>query len=179
VLSNGTVTVSAASHQYNLNTGWNLISIPALPQSTSISDVLSSISTQVVSVWSYQNGSWKEYDPGNPLFNNLSTMKPGYGYWIKMNSSAVLTVSGSAPTVTEINLTSGWNLVGLEGATPFDTMGDAMSSISSRIVSVWSYQNGSWKEYNPNNALFNNLSTMEPGYGYWIKMNSNGVWNSQ
>ena len=179
MLSNGTITVSVASHQYNLNVGWNLISIPALPQSTSILDVLNSISSQVGSVWSYQNGSWKEYDPNNTLFNNLSTMEPGYGYWIKMNSSAVLTISGSTPTVTEINLTSGWNLVGLEGTTPFDTMGDALISISSQIGSVWSYQNGSWKEYDPNNTLFNNLSAMEPGYGYWIKMNSNGVWNSQ
>ncbi len=47
-----------------------------------IASVLNSIDGQYISVWSFENGSWKVYDPANPGFSDLTEMKPGYGYWI-------------------------------------------------------------------------------------------------
>jgi hypothetical protein len=70
----------------HLSQGWNLVglnsaSILNMPQ------VISSILNNVISIWTYQNGRWMVYDPGNPNFSDLTALKPGYGYWIKVNSA--------------------------------------------------------------------------------------------
>jgi hypothetical protein len=58
------------------------------------------------------NGQWQLYDPLKPGLSNLYEMAPGKGYWINMNSSAYLNVTGNSPSNT-INLSKGWNLAGI------------------------------------------------------------------
>ncbi len=95
-------------------------------------------------------------------------MEAGRGYWINMTESATLTVSGSTPS-NSIELANGWNLVGYNSSTS-QSVSDALESIEGKYVSVWAYVNGTWKVYDPANPGFIDLSTMEPGYGYWINV---------
>jgi len=75
-----------------LEIGWNLFSLPLQPSNTSIPSVLSDISGLYTIVWSCQNGKWKMYDPANPGFSDLTSMGPGYGYWIKVTESCTWTL---------------------------------------------------------------------------------------
>ncbi len=103
----------------NLNQKWNLISVPYVLLNDNIDDVLGNI-TGLMSVWSYQNGEWLGYDPNVPMnVNTLTTLEPGYGYWVQMNDTDSFVIGGSLfnPLVVppSIDMINGWNLVGLYG----------------------------------------------------------------
>lgn len=158
----------------NLSTGWNLISLYKQPSNTDIASVLSSIAGKYTIVWAYINGSWKAYVPAYPGFSDLTTMEAGKGYWINMTEAETLIVTGSTPS-TSIPLVSGWNLVGYNSSTS-RSVADALNSIAGKYISVWAFVNGGWKVYNPANPGSSTLTTMEPGYGYWINMKEATTW---
>lgn len=159
----------------SLHNGWNLISICQYPVNTSIESVLDTIQGQGISVWAYTNQMWQVYDPDAPGLSDLNEWVPGKGYWINMNDDAELSVGG-VPHVAPITLLEGWNLVGYNSSDS-QTTSDAISSISSHILSVWAYQDGQWKVYDPENPGFSDLILMEPGHGYWINANQACTWS--
>ena len=152
--------------ELTLTVGWNMISLPLAPSDTSIDNVLSSIAGKYNGVWAY-NETWKIYDPDSPS-SDLSTMEAGKGYWIYMTEEASLTITGSIPS-SSITLKSGWNLVGYNSLRS-EEVTEALSSIDDKYTSVWVYKNGSWMKHYSDNSALSDLTTMEPGYGYWIKM---------
>jgi hypothetical protein len=64
------------------------------PTSTSqaVDVALASIEGKYISVWAYMDGGWKVYDPENPGFSDLTTMEPGYGYWINASEACTWTL---------------------------------------------------------------------------------------
>jgi PKD repeat protein/pimeloyl-ACP methyl ester carboxylesterase len=157
-----------------LKAGWNLISLCLQPENKDITSVLESIFGKYASLWSFQNNSWKVYDPHHPGFSDLSTMDAGWGYWINMTEATTLTVTGDEPSKS-VDLIRGWNLVGYPCCEP-QPIEDALKSIEGKYISVWAYINGQWRVYDPANPGFSDLITMEPGYGYWIKTKQNCTW---
>jgi hypothetical protein len=153
---------------------WNLISIPNIDTNTPIEDALGPIMDDVVSVWAYVNDSWKSYNPANPNTSTLLEVKPGQGLWLNMRDNAELYIPEIAP-VDKINLSQGWNLVGLNSAAALN-MPQAISSILQNVISIWTYQDGKWKVYDSGNPDFSDLTVLKPGYGYWIKVNSACSW---
>ena len=85
------MTGTEPSKTINLITGWNLVGYNS-STSQNITDALASIAGNVVSVWAYKNDSWQLYDPANPGFSDLTTMAPGYGYWINTNGACTWTL---------------------------------------------------------------------------------------
>jgi hypothetical protein len=168
-----TSTVGVEEH-IDLNIGWNLISLNLQPEDNNIAAVLEDISDEVISVWAYENGSWQVYDPANPGFSDLTTMEAGKGYWINMSESGTLNVSGSTPS-NSVEITTGWNLVGYNSENAQD-IADALESIDGQYISVWAYIDGAWKVYDPENPGFSDLTTMLPGYGYWINAIEECLW---
>ena len=65
-----------------LTTGSNLTGYFA-PSTRSIADAIRSIQYNIITVWSYVNGTWRVYDALNPGFSDLNVMEPGIGYWIE------------------------------------------------------------------------------------------------
>jgi hypothetical protein len=169
-----TAVLTIIEAEINLTSGWNMISLSIQPDNTAISNVLNPISGKYSSAWAYQNNGWKVYDPANPGFSDLATMETGWGYWLNMTEAANLTVSGTEPSKS-IDLLGGWNLVGYNSSTA-QPIADALTSISGKVVSVWAYIDGSWKVYDPANPGFSDLTTMEPGYGYWIATTEACTW---
>ena len=158
----------------SLFSGWNLISLCQQPSDSAIESVLSIIAGKYLSVWSYENGSWKLYDPANLGFSDLLTMDAGSGYWINMNEIATLSVTGSTPS-SSVELVSDWNLAGYNSCTAM-AVGDAMASIGGKYESVWAYLDGVWILYDPANLGFSDLLQLEPGLGYWIKTTETCTW---
>lgn len=157
-----------------LNENWNFISLNVQPENTSISNVLSTLSGKYSSVWAFQNNSWKVYDPENPGLSDLKTMSSGWGYWINMMQTSTLSVPGKIPSKT-ISLLAGWNFTGYNSSAAL-TIGSALSSISGKVITVWAYNGGQWKVYESANPGLSDLTTMEPGSGYWIYTNAACNW---
>jgi hypothetical protein len=174
------IETDAGQDKYSiqLHTGWNLISIPLIPDDTDVLDIMNTVDGNWNSIWSYEAGNWKRYDLTGPNFlNDLTTIEPEKGYWIDMKSEDTLYVSGSEPTVKSISLSAGWNLVGYNSLSSMSTT-EAMNSVDGNWNSVWSYENGNWKRYDLTGPDFlNDLTTMESGKGYWIDMKSSDTWS--
>jgi len=166
----------------SLSTSWNLISLPLIPEDTSITSLLSSINGNYSIVWEYNASNtsdhWKKYDPGVPFGNDLTNMEPGKGYWIMMTSDDTLPISGAVPESTDIDLKIGWNLVGFNSLDS-KPIAEALSSINGNYSIVWAYNASDttdhWKKYDPGVPFGNDLINMEPGSGYWIMMTSEGI----
>ena len=171
-----------SSTTLNLYIGWNLISLPLMPEDTGISPLLSSINGNYSIVWEYNasdtSDHWKKYDPGVPFGNDLTNMEPGKGYWILMTSDNTLPISGTVPESTDIDLKISWNLVGYNSLDS-QPIADALSSISGNYSIVWAYNASDttdhWKKYDSGVPFGNDLINMEPGRGYWIMMTSDGI----
>jgi len=175
-------TLPASGKTLDLYTGWNLISLPLMPEDTSITSLLSSINGNYSIVWAYNASDtadhWKKYDPAAPFENDLTNMMSGEGYWIMMTTDDTLNISGTVPEATDIELKSGWNLIGYNSLNP-QPITNALSSINGNYSIIWAYNASDavdhWKKYDPNAPFGNDLETMSPGYGYWIMMNSDDV----
>ena len=161
-------------HILPINSNWNLISISNGTGTTLIEEVLAPIMADVISVWAYDYGTWLVYDPENPEDSDLLTVEPGQGLWVNMRDNAELMIPGEAP-VDGITLSEGWNLVGFSSPSSLN-ISEAILSIDGNVESVWAYQNGKWKMYDPQNPDYCDLTTMYPGYGYWIKMSTPDLW---
>ncbi len=68
---------------------------------------LAGISTQLVRVWTYGNGTWYMYDPADLAGSNLASLNPGDGFWIDVNADCTLIYGAHSYT-----LSAGWNLKG-------------------------------------------------------------------
>ena len=162
---------------YQMDVGWNLISLLEQPQNTSIDSVLSSIQGEYDSIWKYDPGAgWRWYLPGVPYASNVTEMESGMGYWILVNQSCSLAVQGVQPA-TAIPLNVGWNLVGYSCRT-YRNIEDCMSSIEGKYASVWEYSpDQGWLWYFPDAPGASNLSAMKPGRGYWIEAIADCTWD--
>lgn len=162
-----------------IHTGWNLISIPLVPGDINTASVLPPISGNYSIIWEYNASDttdhWKKYEPSAPFGNDLTEMEPGKGYWILMTSDNTLSITGTVPELTDIDLKTGWNLIGYNSLDS-QPITDARSSITGNYDIIWEYNASDtidhWKKYDPNAPFGNDLTDMEPGKGYWILMNS-------
>jgi hypothetical protein len=65
-----------------------------------------SISSQLVRIWGYSNGTWSMYDPADAAGSTLTTMASGSGYWVNVNAACTLVYGGYNKA-----LSAGWNLI--------------------------------------------------------------------
>ncbi len=161
--------------QYQMDAGWHLISLPRQPDNTGVTSVLSSDKYDCIYSYSPVLG-WRWYLTDTPQVSNLSDLVSGVGYWILVEEPCSLIMQGEEPS-TEILLTFGWNLVGytLGESKPIV---DCMYSINGEYTSVWEYDPIlGWRWYFPASPQTSNLTSMRPGFGYWIKVITGCLWD--
>jgi hypothetical protein len=83
--------------------------------------------------------------------------------------SLLISINGFAATAN-IELNSGWNLISLYVQPEDPSIVPVLSSIQGKYISVWTYVDGVWLVYDPENPGFSDLTTMEAGMGYWVNM---------
>ncbi len=159
--------------EISLVSGWNLISLPLIPENTSISAVLADVLTDVLKVWSYAEatGTWLSYVPGGPP--SLTTMEDGEGYWIEMSDNVTLTVHGvemPAPPALPptYSLVAGWNLIGFKSLEAMNASSYLGTSVAADTIRIYGYADATYTGV----ALSANLN---PGMGYWIAMDDSGT----
>ena len=155
-----------------LKSGWNLISLPLIPNNSAIATVLAGVLGQVSIVYGYDPSTgWKSYIPGGPT-PSLTTMVDGKGYWINMTAAATLTVNGVVnplppTTPPAYSVAAGWNLIGFKSTTAM-TAGDYLAAIAGQWTRIWGYTNGQY-------GAVTSSGMLQPGGGYWIAVTSAGT----
>jgi len=98
--------------------------------------------------------------------------------WIIMGISLLLFIGlfeKQVQAAYEIPLSTGWNLISIPEQQTDITIDVVTGSIAGKFKSIWAYSNDSWTLYDPNNAGFSDLTTMDASRGYWINMESSGT----
>ncbi len=168
-----------SNFEKNLALGWNLVSLPVIPESKAITEVLSSIAGKYTLVEAYdaEHDTWRIYDPAMPPeANTLLTLDEATPFWIKMCEPATLQLPGLLPIYTEQPLFAGWNLISYPASEP-RAVADALSSIAGKYTQVLRYEPGeptAWKRYNTGIPPWaNSLTQITPGWGYWVYVTEN------
>jgi hypothetical protein len=167
-----------SSYDINLSAGWNLISLPLIPESTDINDIISSDNLasgdvgNIDIVYSYDTASgswgyWKGQSAGT-----LQSMEDGNGYWIYTRTADVLTVYGLEAATAGYTLQANWNMLGFTSIEEqdYDTYLASVRDAYS-ILYGWDATTGSW--FCP--TLDQHGGKLEPGYGYWVYMSAPGT----
>ena len=165
--------VEGNSFEIPLLTKWNLISIPFSLLDNDVEEVFAQISDDVETVWGYENGEWHVYDPDGP--NDLGTLEPGYGYWVKSKEDTSLLVGGSllqpAPGVPPSRpLDEGWSLIGHYGTADKPAYCGLFSLVDTQEgFPRWSSLIG-YDAASDQFIYLNPEDTMSPGQGFWLEM---------
>jgi PKD repeat protein len=177
-----TLTVSVYNYQIELSEGWNLFSIPLVPENddTSINVVLGEVSSDAYVIWAYvydeETGKnvWKYNTPDSDGWNvdrTLQNIIPGYGYYIKMNNEVLIYNNGekmygnsdnenewNIPKPPVVTLTPSWNLVGHYGMNTDVSKEEALDTLGE------SYSTMLDMEGNP----ISDGTNLSPTQGYWL-----------
>jgi parallel beta-helix repeat protein len=157
---------SGVCRQIALHSGWNLISWNVTFDG-SVESLLGSAKDAVDVMLGFDQGGLV-YIPSLPQFSTLTMVDHHHGYWIKANREAVLNVCGGETQCGDnIPIYSGWNLVSYEFASPYPTT-SAFHSIMNSVQVILGYDLGG-KVFVPDQPDFNTLTTLSPGFGYWVR----------
>ena len=177
VLAEGepTVAVTGVSVNVTLNKGWNLMSLPIVPDSDNIEVVLADIMDDVISVHYYSAtyGTWRIYAP--PDHTSLTELKDGNAYWINMSAAANLTVVGQAIAAPGYQgglprtypVVEGWNMIGFKSMDPMKAE-DYLDGTDCVRIYGFDLTEGGW-------FSLTSSHNMTPGLGYWVAFSEPGT----
>jgi len=197
--SSGAQTFSAAFNvtataTINLAQGWNLISLPLVPNDPTIANMIpSNVQAQMTAPYgqivdlTYLSGgaaapTWRWWTPGWGG-STFSTMDDGKAYWIYVNQACSFTVTGTACGAASpgavpppraywmyysTSYPDGWNLLGFKSSQTSVKASDYLVSLPGGTYSPLLYRyDGAWVSVSASDNL-------TPGAGYYIRMYSNG-----
>jgi hypothetical protein len=144
-----------------LNSGWNLISLPLIPDPGNGTVSVLFSGKPVDAIWAYSGGVW----------SSPTTLVDGQGYWVHMTAASSISYHGKVnplppTTPPTYAVAAGWNLMGFK-STCARTAGDYLGS-SVPWVRIWGYANNAWIQVHSDTML-------QPGLGYWIAATGAGT----
>ena len=165
-----------------LEAGWNLVSVPLDACVYDPRTLLSSISGSydLVHAWDSASQSWKSFAPALSDPQSLRSLSRLQGFWIHATQAATLSIQGCRQDQATVLLNPGWNLIGFPSGAARD-IPTALASIAGKYTLVFSYDPGRpanpWRKYNTAAPTYaNDLTSLTPGKGYWIKVTQASVW---
>lgn len=166
-----------------LRTGWNLMSIPVVPNEPDVPSALRSLSGAGNgldnALYRYDRLTGYEIFPG--AFDSLEC---GRGYWLYLDAmSATCTVEGTPRPDGDIPLSDGWNMFGAPWDQPVEwascevTDGVSTKSIAQAEEAGWIqaaifFYDGAYHTVAPSEGEDDSL---RPWYGYWMLTNVPGL----
>ena len=159
-------TVPAVVQFPEINTGWNLVSLPVIP-----SDARSGVVFPNISSGKPFRFTQSQYVPDD-------TVRVGVGYFVKYGTNKDMTVAGTRVNRIGVNtpfvvrVYEGWNTVGgLSVLTSVDSLrfsalpGSGVTP--ARVGEVYRYLT---------DRGYEQVSLIAPGYGYWVKVDADGIY---
>ncbi len=132
----------------SVNSGWNIISVPVRAPDMNYTSIFYGTSSQP---FAYNNG-----------YVTTTTLSNGVGYWLRFNSANNFNITGYIYQPENMNVTSGWNLIG-----PFDKNIPVSSVVSNPSGIVNSFFFGYTDRYVV-------AETLKVGKGYWVRTTASG-----
>jgi hypothetical protein len=135
--------------QLNLNSGWNMSSVPVIVSDFQTTSLFPGVTTNV---FAYLNGSYAAQ----------STLANGLGYWVKYGSASMVSMTGATISSDTFDVALGWNLV---GSISNPVLVSSIASIPGGLVT------SPFFEYN---LSYTSADTIQPGKAYWVKTTGSG-----
>ncbi|MBI5475582.1 MAG: T9SS type A sorting domain-containing protein [Ignavibacteriales bacterium] len=145
-------TDATAILQKNMTGNWNLVSSPLYLSNYSVNTVYSG---HTGDVW-----GWDSH------YITKDQIAVGFGYWVKYSSSTSISYTGTTQTTLTIPVITGWNMIG-----------SFARSIKYTQVTPKINLASAFKKYDGSGGYIDLTESdpyLEPGIGYWIKVNSDG-----
>lgn len=163
-------TEQVAKFTRYLTKGINLISVPLILNDNNSGAVLKTLNYN--SAWYYDSldssDPWKLYNQ-NKSYNDLSAIDYSMGIFVDVNTEGYFTVAGRIPSKVQVNLRSGWNLIGYPSFIRRN-VGNALSAIPYERIEGYADIPPQYLK------LCTDSEFMIPGYGYWVKMSTDASW---
>ncbi|MCK5397165.1 MAG: right-handed parallel beta-helix repeat-containing protein [Thermoplasmata archaeon] len=161
--------------------GWNYISVPLVQSDTDLTVVLNDIWGDGATTWKnvkyYDTNDasdpWKTYNVAIPQLADLTDIDHTIGFWAYVDNvgDGYLTVAGSKPASTTINLEVGWTMVGYPAISVSSyTVGDLISDTGATSVEGFDPDNNYYLQ------VYENDYVMKKGEGYWVYMDYATTW---
>ncbi len=146
------VTDSASiTRQYPVERGWNIVSVPMTAGDYRCSVLFPTAISQAF-----------EYTPDSGYVVR-DTLKPGGGYWLQFAVAENVSMTGMPISIDTIDVHPGWNLIGSVAGT---IQTSAIQQVPSGILESPYFRYSS--------AAYEEVTTLEPARGYWVKAISAG-----
>jgi hypothetical protein len=142
--------------------GWNMLSIPGLLPSNQ----------NVNTWWPYRDMNANVFQGWGGTYQPFSVAAPGAGYWVKHPAGRTYNTGDEWPAEgiktyphLPIRCPQGWSLIGIYEQS---ISAAALTTTPPGLISgsVYKYQGG-----------YTTAATLEPGYGYWVKLTGAGSIN--
>ncbi len=161
----------------NMSPNWNLISLPAVPDNTTVPEVLHTIDTKWSAVYWFDNDDDMYRIYINPVANTFTQMSTGNAYWINVLQNVSFINCGTVQANFSKELEGDWNLLGFPVITGSTLVPDVIASLNGSWSAVYWFDNDedTYKIYI--NPVANTFTDMKEGRGYWIKVNVNDTIN--
>jgi hypothetical protein len=155
----------------SLSNGPNLVSLPLIQSDGNIETVLQTVKWD--KAWTYDSSvqEWKSHSLFKPYRGELIDLNASMSTWINVMQPSNLTIAGIVPSSTSIHLHAGWNLVGFPSFNGTYAVSDLKVAAGVDITEGFDASTPPYflKELTDGDVL-------QAGYGYWIKMSSDGLW---
>jgi hypothetical protein len=132
---------------YPLNHGWNIISVPKTGTDMARTNLYPTSTSQAF-----------EYTSG---YLRKDTLETGKGYWMKFDDTTVV-VAGNEFLIDTITVVPGWNLIGALSQ-PITISSIISEPGGLQMSQFWGYA-----------GRYNEVDTLKPNQGYWVKVISEG-----
>ena len=141
-------TTEIVTVEIPLQAGWNMISTPLVLTDPSVS-AFQALSDKIIpgSIYVYEGA-----------YITPTTIEPKKVYWVKTTEATTITISGTLPSNKLLNLSAGWNMIGLPVL--YNISVSDFYALSDKIIagSVYAYD-----------GAYVAPTKLEPTRGYWVK----------
>ncbi len=126
--------------------GWHMVSLPVLPDSNRVDELFPNLSDDFAYAW----------NPVEEDYERVTHLQSGQGYWLIVEDSASLLISGEAVDFFHLTLQTGWNMIGA----PFD-----VGAVEAKPQEAISYQFIEWDEAN---RSYRTAQKLLASRAYWV-----------
>lgn len=153
------------SQDINLDEGWNFFSTYIVPEINDITQVCSSLGSNIVII---KNNEGEAYLP-EWNFNGIGDIIIGQGYQMKLVESSLLNINGSLilPEINPIELNQGWNLIAYLRINPSNCVNVLQEIVVADNLVI--AKDNSGNAYLPEFS-FNGIGDFFSGNGYQLKV---------
>jgi len=131
-------------------------------------------------LYNYDGDDWQiaTYYSALPGWHgDFETVEPDKGYWYSANATYTATIEGTEAGTRDVSIAEGWNLIGYTRLSAAN-LDDLLTNVTDKDE-LYDYDGDDWQiatYYSDLPGWHGDMSTMEPGKGYWYSANTSFIW---